>query len=57
MKNRTHLSVVSALVLALSFVALSGLQAAPLQGNKSAERTTTRRRNRKAPLPLLTSGR
>jgi hypothetical protein len=43
MKNRAHLSIVSALVLALSFGALSGLHAAPLQGNKSAERTDNKK--------------
>jgi hypothetical protein len=48
MKNRAHLSVVSALVLALSFVALSGLHAAPLQGNKSAERTDGKKTEQKS---------
>jgi hypothetical protein len=48
MKNRAHLSVVSALVLALSFVALSGLHAAPLQGNKSAERTDNKKTEQKS---------
>ena len=48
MKNRTHLSVVSALVLALSFVALSALHAAPLQGNKSAERTDDQKTEQKS---------
>src|SRR5215471_7929685 len=38
MKNTAHLSFVSALVLALSFAALSGLHAAPVQGGKNAER-------------------
>src|SRR6476620_56757 len=38
MKNRAHLSVVSALVLTLSFAALSGLHAAPVQGDKKTER-------------------
>src|SRR3977135_1368230 len=48
MKNRAHLSVVSALVLALSFAALSGLHAAPLQGNKSAERTDNKKTEQKS---------
>jgi hypothetical protein len=48
MKNRAHLSVVSALVLALAFVALSGLHAAPLQGNKSAERTDNKKTEQKS---------
>ena len=38
MKNTTYLSVVSALVLALSFAALAGLHAAPAQGGKNTER-------------------
>jgi hypothetical protein len=38
MKNTKHLSVVSALVLALSFAALAGLHAAPVQGSKNTER-------------------
>ena len=37
MKNRAHLSIVSALVLALSFAALSRLHAAPLQAGKNTE--------------------
>jgi hypothetical protein len=48
MKNRAHLSVVSALVLALTLVAFSGLHAAPLQGNKSAERTDTKKTEQKS---------
>jgi hypothetical protein len=48
MKNRTHLAVVSALMLGLSFGALSGLHAAPLQGNKSAERTDTKKTEQKS---------
>ncbi|HEY2233077.1 MAG TPA: hypothetical protein VGK01_06320, partial [Candidatus Angelobacter sp.] len=48
MKNRTHLTVMSALVLALSFGALSGLHAAPLQGNKSTERTDTKKTEQKS---------
>jgi hypothetical protein len=38
MKNTTRLSVVSALVLALSFAALAGLHAAPVQGGNNTER-------------------
>ena len=38
MKKTARLSVVRALVLALSFAALLGLHAAPVQGDKSAER-------------------
>ena len=34
MKNRAHFAVVSALVLAISFVAFSPLHAAPVQGDK-----------------------
>jgi hypothetical protein len=48
MKNRAHLSVVSALVLALSLLTLSGLHAAPLQGNKSAERTDNKKTEQKS---------
>ncbi len=48
MKNRAHLSVMSALVLALSFVALSGLHAAPVQGSKDAERKDTKKTEQKA---------
>ena len=48
MKNRAHLSVVSALVLAFSFVAFSGLHAAPLQGNKSAEQTDKKKTEQKS---------
>ena len=48
MKNRAQLSVVSALVLALSFGALSGLHAAPLQGNKSAEQTDKKKTEQKS---------
>ena len=47
-ENRAHLSVVSALVLALSFVALSGLHAAPLQQNKNAERTDNKKTEQKS---------
>ena len=38
MKNTTHLSVASALVLALSLATFAGLHAAPVQGNKNTER-------------------
>src|SRR3977135_1048272 len=48
MKNKAHLSVVSTLVLALSFVALSGLHAAPLQGNKSAQRPHNKKTEQKS---------
>ena len=48
MKNRTHSTVVSALVLALSFGALSGLHAAPLQGSKSAEKTENKKTEQKS---------
>jgi hypothetical protein len=48
MKNRAHLSVVSALVLALSFVTLSALHAAPVQGDKNAERKDTKKTEQKA---------
>ncbi len=44
MKNRAHLSVRSALVLALSFVALTGLHAAPVQGDKNADRKDTNKK-------------
>ena len=40
MKNTAHISVVVALGLA-SFAALSGLHAAPVQGDKNAERKDT----------------
>jgi peptidoglycan hydrolase CwlO-like protein len=40
MKKRTSLSVMRALVLALSFAALSTLHAAPLQGDKKTEQGT-----------------
>lgn len=51
MKNRAHLSVVSALVLALSFAALPGLHAAPLQGDKNAERKDNKKTEQKAATP------
>ena len=38
MKNRAHFAIMSALVLALTFAALSGLHAAQVQGDKTAER-------------------
>jgi len=47
MKNRAHLSVVSALVLALTFAGLSRLHAAPVQGDKSAERKDARKTEQK----------
>jgi hypothetical protein len=47
MKNRAHLSIMSALVLALTFAALSALQAAPLQGDKSAEKKDARKAEQK----------
>jgi len=37
MKNKARLSVVSALVLAFSFASISGLHAAPVQGDKKTE--------------------
>lgn len=49
--KKTHLSVLSALVLALSCVALSALQAAPVQGDKSAERKDTKKTEQKAATP------
>jgi hypothetical protein len=45
--RKTHLSVLSALVLALSFVTLSALQAAPVQGDKSAERKDNKKTEQK----------
>src|SRR5579859_2281663 len=48
MKRTARLSVVRALVLALSFVALSALHAAPLQGDKNAERKDTKKTEQKA---------
>ena len=51
MKNRAHFAVVSALVLALSCVALSALQAAPVQGSKDAERKDTKKTEQKAATP------
>jgi len=49
--KKTHLSVLSALVLALSCVALSALQAAPAQGSKDAERKDTKKTEQKAATP------
>src|SRR5579864_2381859 len=46
--KKVHLSVLSALVLALSCVALSALQAAPVQGSKDAERKDTKKTEQKA---------
>jgi len=47
MKSRAHLPVMSALVLALSFVAFSGLHAAQVQGDKNAERKDTKKTEQK----------
>src|SRR5580765_2423550 len=47
MKNRAHLAVVSALVLALSFAALSRLHAAPMQGDKNTERKDNKKTEQK----------
>jgi hypothetical protein len=49
--KKTHLSGLSALVLALSCVALSALQAAPVQGSKDAERKDTKKTEQKAATP------
>jgi hypothetical protein len=49
--KKAHLSVLSALVLALSCVALSALQAAPVQGSKDAERKDTKKTEQKAATP------
>jgi len=49
--KKTHLSILSALVLALSCVALSALQAAPVQGSKDAERKDTKKTEQKAATP------
>src|SRR5947209_12685230 len=48
MKNRARLSVLIALVLALSTVAFAGPNAAPVQGNKSAERTDNKKTEQKS---------
>src|SRR5215467_7001142 len=48
MKNRAHFAVMSALVLALSFVPLSALHAAQAQGDKSAERKDNKKTEQKA---------
>jgi hypothetical protein len=48
MKNRAHFAVMSALVVALSCTALSALQAAPVQGDKNAERKDTKKTEQKA---------
>jgi hypothetical protein len=48
MKNGAHLSVMSALVLVLSFGTLSALQAAPAQESKDAERKDTKKTEQKA---------
>ena len=49
--KKTHLSTLSALILALSCVALSALQAAPVQGSKDAERKDTKKTEPKAATP------
>jgi hypothetical protein len=49
--KKTHLSILSALVLALSCVTLSALQAAPVQGSKDAERKDTKKTEQKAATP------
>jgi hypothetical protein len=49
--KKTHLSILSALVLALSCVALSALQAAPVQGSKDAERKDAKKTEQKAATP------
>ena len=48
MKSRAHLSVMSALVLALSFAAYSGLNAAQVQGDKNAERKDNKKAEQKS---------
>ena len=48
MKNRAHVSIMSALVLALTFVALSGLHAAPVQGDKNADRKDNKKMGQKS---------
>src|SRR5580765_4831691 len=47
MKTRAHLSVVSALALALSLAALPRLQAAPVQGDTHAERKENKKTEQK----------
>ena len=49
--KKMHLSVLSALVLALSCVSLSALQAAPVQGSKDAERKDSKKTDQKAATP------
>src|SRR6476469_78605 len=49
--KKMHLSILSALVLALSCVALSALQTAPVQGSKDAERKDTKKTEQKAATP------
>jgi len=49
--KKTYLSILSALILALSCVALSALQAAPVQGSKDAERKDTKKTEQKAATP------
>src|ERR1051326_5784293 len=49
--KKTHLSILGALVLALSCVSLSALQAAPVQGSKDAERKDSKKADQKAATP------
>lgn len=49
--KKMHLSILSALVLALSCVTLSALQAAPVQGSKDADRKDTKKTEQKAATP------
>ena len=49
--KKMHLLILSALVLALSCVALSALQAAPVPGSKDAERKDTKKTEQKAATP------
>jgi hypothetical protein len=49
--KKMHLSILGALVLALSCVSLSALQAAPAQGSKDAERKDTKKTEQKAATP------
>jgi len=47
MKNRAHFLAMSALVLAISFVAFSPLHAAPVQGDKSVEKKDNKKTDQK----------
>ena len=49
--KKMQLSILSALVLALSCVTLSALQAAPVQGSKDADRKDTKKTEQKAATP------